>query len=157
MRVKTLMRSLVLTLSLGIAISMVSMYPLLSVACAATSNTSLNLSAGRTVTHLSAQASAAVMEWNEQAAALTLRPAPALAPVQQTRVMAIFHLAVHDAVNGITGEYETYLSPPSPPANASPVAAAIAAVMPVLADCMPFPPVRLFIRTDTKWGAIAEM
>ena len=41
--------------------------------------------------------------------------------------MAIFQLAMHDAVNGITGEYETYLSPPPPPENASPIAAAIAA------------------------------
>ncbi len=31
MRVKTLMKSLVLTLSLGIALSMISVYPLLSV------------------------------------------------------------------------------------------------------------------------------
>jgi hypothetical protein len=137
MRVKTPIKSLLLTLGMGIVISMVSVYPLLSVACAATPNSSLNLSAGRTVTHLSAQASDAVMEWNEQAAALTLRPTPALAPVQQTRVMAIFHLAVHDAVNGITGEYETYLSPPSPPANGSPVAAAIAAAHHALQNLFP--------------------
>ena len=137
MRVKTLMKSLVLTLSMSIVISMVSVYPLLSVACAANPNTALNLSAARRPAHLSAQASDAVMEWNQQAVALTLRPTLALAPVQQTRVMAIFHLAVHDAVNGITGEYETYLSPPSPPANASPVAAAIAAAHHVLQNLFP--------------------
>ena len=69
----------------------------------------------------------AVMEWNQQAATRTLTVAPALAPVQQTRVMAIIQVAVHDAVNGITGEYATYLSPGEAPANASPEAAAIAA------------------------------
>ncbi|HEU4770236.1 MAG TPA: vanadium-dependent haloperoxidase [Pyrinomonadaceae bacterium] len=113
------------------------MSPLFTVACAATPNTSLNLSAARNMTPLPAQASDAVMEWNEQAAALTLRPTPALSPVQQTRVMAIFHLAVHDAVNGITGEYETYLSPPTPPANGSPVAAAIAAAHHALLNLFP--------------------
>src|SRR5687767_8993936 len=127
MKVKILIKSLVLTLSLGIALSMISVYPLLSIACAAAPNTHLNLPVARSATHLSAQAGDPVVEWNQQAVALTLRPTPALAPVQQTRVMAIFHLAVHDAINGITGEYETYLSPSSPPENASPVAAAIAA------------------------------
>jgi len=41
--------------------------------------------------------------------------------------MAIVQVAVHDAVNGITGKYETYLSPGAAPENASPEAAAIAA------------------------------
>jgi hypothetical protein len=137
MRVKTLIKSLVITLSLGIALSLISMYPLLSVACAAAPNAPLNLAVTRSATHLPAQATDAIMEWNQHAVALTLRPTPALAPVQQTRVMAIFHLAVHDAVNGITGEYETYLSPPSPPENASPVAAAIAAAHHALKNLFP--------------------
>lgn len=68
-----------------------------------------------------------VTEWNQNAVALTLLPASALAPVQQARAMAIVQLAMHDAVNGITREYETYLSPGTAPANASPDAAAIAA------------------------------
>ena len=136
MRVKTLIKSLVLTLSLGIALSMISVYPLLNVACASAPNTRL-LPVTRSATHLPAQAGDAVLEWNQQAVALTLRPTPALAPVQQTRVMAIFHLAVHDAINGITGEYETYLSPASPPENASPVAAAIAAAHHALKNLFP--------------------
>ena len=135
MRVKTLMKSLVITLSLGIALSLISVYPLLSASCAAP-NTYLNLPVTRSAA-LTAQAGDPVVEWNQQAVALTLRPTPALAPVQQTRVMAIFHLAVHDAVNGITGEYETYLSPPSPPENASPVAAAIAAAHHALKNLFP--------------------
>src|SRR5688572_24119099 len=136
MRVKTLIKSLVLTLTLGIALSMISAYPLLSVSCAAAPNTHLTLPATRSATH-SAQAIDPVVEWNQQAVALTLRPTPALAPVQQTRVMAIFHLGVHDAINGITGEYETYLSPPSSPENASPVAAAIAAAHHALKNLFP--------------------
>ena len=136
MRVKTLIKSLVITLSLGIAFSMISVYPLLSASCAAPHN-HLNLPVTGSATHLPAQAGGAVLEWNQQAVALTLRPTPALAPVQQTRVMAIFHLAVHDAVNGITGEYETYLSPQSPLENASPVAAAVAAAHHALKNLFP--------------------
>ena len=33
--------------------------------------------------------------------------------------MAIVQVSVHDAVNGITGKYATYLSPGAAPANAS--------------------------------------
>lgn len=67
----------------------------------------------------------AIAEWHQQAVNRTA--VPALAPVQQTRTMAIVQVSVHDAVNGITGEYETYLSRLSAPAGASPEAAAIAA------------------------------
>ena len=73
----------------------------------------------------------AVTEWNQEAARLTLSGPPtvpaALAPVEQTRVMAIVQAAVHDAVSGITGEYATYLSPGPAPAGASAEAAAVAA------------------------------
>ena len=70
---------------------------------------------------------AVVTEWNQTAATLSLLPASALAPVQQGRVMAIVQVAVHDAVNGITGKFATYLPSAPAPANASPEAAAIAA------------------------------
>jgi hypothetical protein len=83
--------------------------------------------AARNPTAPKAQAADAIMEWNQQAATRTLTASPALAPVQQTRVMAIIQVAVHDAVNGITGEYATYLSPGDAPAGASPEAAAVAA------------------------------
>jgi hypothetical protein len=84
-----------------------------------------------------AQATDVVIEWNQQAAALAVLPASALAPVQQTRVMAIVQVAVHDAVNGITGEYETYLSPAPAPEGASPEAAAIAAAHHTLRNLFP--------------------
>jgi hypothetical protein len=135
MRVKTLMKTLVLTLSLGIVLAMISLYPLVSASCAAP-KPYLNLPATLSATH-TAQAGGPVVEWNQHAVALTLRPTPALSPVQQTSVMAIFHLAVHDAINGITGKYETYLSPPSPPENSSPVAAAVAASHHALKNLFP--------------------
>ncbi len=68
-----------------------------------------------------------VMEWNQEAARLAVLPASSLAPVQQTRTMAIVQVSVHDAVNGITRQYRTYLPSGPAPAGASPEAAAIAA------------------------------
>lgn len=66
-----------------------------------------------------------VLEWNLVASQLTV--VPALSPVQQTRVMAIVHVAVHDAVNGITRVYEQYAPAGLPPAGASAEASAIGA------------------------------
>ena len=68
-----------------------------------------------------------IKEWNTIAVNMTLTASPAQSPQQQTRTMAIYSAAVHDAVNGITGEYETYLSPGAAPEKASAEAAAIAA------------------------------
>jgi hypothetical protein len=112
MRSNRIKRSLVLAISFGITLTMMPPFA----------------SAGSSKHPAAAPLSnEVVLEWNQQAVGLTLGTLPALAPVEQTRVMAIFQLAVHDAVNGITGEYETYLSPTRAPANASPLAAAIAA------------------------------
>jgi hypothetical protein len=73
-----------------------------------------------------ARAGDPVMEWNNIARQLIVLPA--LTPVQQTRAMAIVHVAIHDAVSGITGEYARY-HPVSAaaPAGASPEAAAVGA------------------------------
>jgi hypothetical protein len=71
-----------------------------------------------------ARAGDPVLEWNDVARQLIL--VPALSPIQQTRAMAIVHVAIHDAVNAITREYEQY-RPSLPPGGASPEAAAIAA------------------------------
>ena len=90
MRVKILIKSLVITLSVGIAVGLISVYPLLTVACAAAPRAPLALPVTRSATALPVQASDAIVEWNQQAVALSLRPVPALSPVQQTRVMAIF-------------------------------------------------------------------
>ena len=82
-----------------------------------------------------------IREWNVEAARLAVPSGP---PVHQTRILAIHQLAVHDAVNGITGKYETYLSPGEAPAGASPQAAAISASFQVL--CALF---------DTQCGPLA--
>ena len=71
------------------------------------------------------------MQWNDVARQLIV--VPALSPVQQTRAMAIVHVAIHDAVSGITGKYEPYAPAKAAvqksrhASDASPEAAAIAA------------------------------
>ena len=74
---------------------------------------------------ISGPASAAddlVLKWNETAA----RTVTATNPFNQARIMAITQLAVFEAVNAVTGEYEPYLTPPT---AASPGASADAAVV----------------------------
>ena len=72
-------------------------------------------------------ASDPVKDWNLIAASRTLAASPLPAPVAQARIMAIVQLAVHDAVNTITGEFETYRNRGRAPAGATANAAAIAA------------------------------
>lgn len=83
---------------------------------------------------LSSAASAAadvVTGWN--AAALhTIRTAR-ISPPQASRALAILHLSIFDAVNGIDRVYEQYLVPSGVPASASKDAAASAAAHRVLA------------------------
>ena len=68
-----------------------------------------------------------VKEWNLIAASTTLAATPALAPVQQVRAMAIVQVSVHDAVNAVTGDFETYQDLGAVPGGASAEAAAIGA------------------------------
>jgi len=120
MKTNTSWKTLVIVFALGVALSCVPAY---------TAHSKAN--AGGPTAHAQlttmAQPTDVVTEWNQQALNLVLLPASALTSVPQVRVMTIVQLAVHDAVNGITGKYDTYLSPGAAPANASPEAAAIAA------------------------------
>jgi len=90
-------------------------------------NVQISIAAALTVLLLAAptRANDVVLEWNTIARTLTV--VPALAPVQQARIMAIVQVAVHDAVSGITGRYASYQSLDAAPEGASPEAAAIAA------------------------------
>jgi hypothetical protein len=71
-----------------------------------------------------------VVTWNQIALDATVTANQG--PLPQIRSMAIVHLAVHDAVNGITGDYETYRPVGDVPHDAAPEAAAIAAAHRVL-------------------------
>ena len=82
---------------------------------------------------LSASASDPVLEWNQIAVATTA----VQGAVPQVRSMAIVQTAVHDAVNAITGRYETYSPMGAAPAGASVDAAVIAAAHHTLSRLFP--------------------
>jgi hypothetical protein len=76
-----------------------------------------------------------VLDWDEIAARTVI---PGTSPFGQARLMAIVHLAVFEAVNAVTGEYQPYLTDPiaAPPVTSA-EAAAIAAAYKVLKNYFP--------------------
>ncbi len=78
-----------------------------------------------------------VTEWNLIAVSETLSAVPAQAPVRQTRTMAIVQVSVHDAINAITREYQTYSSPVPGSSGATADAAAIGAAHHALISLFP--------------------
>jgi hypothetical protein len=76
-----------------------------------------------------------VLQWN----AITLATATAAGkdPIAQQRILSIVHLAIFDAVNAITGEYEPYLGSTGAEPGASAKAAAVAAAHSVLIEFLP--------------------
>jgi hypothetical protein len=92
-----------------------------------------------------------VLKWNEIAA----RTVTATNPFNQARIMAITQLAVFEAVNAVTGEYEPYLAPPtaaSPGASAD--AAVVIAAHKVLTNYFPAAILALDAARDSDLGAI---
>ena len=73
-----------------------------------------------------------VVDWNIQ----LLRVVSPVGP-PQARVLAIMHVAMHDAINSITGEYDTYGRAITAPSGASAVAAGAAAAHRVLVTLLP--------------------
>ena len=72
-----------------------------------------------------ADAQNAALEWNDVAARLVV--VPSQSPVQQTRLMAIVQVAMHDAASGITNDYEQYIPIAPGPAAVSAQGAVIGA------------------------------
>lgn len=73
-----------------------------------------------------------VRDWNMQ-----LLKVPSAVGPPQARVLAIMHVAMHDAINPITGEYQTYREPAVAPFGASPEAAGAGAAHLVLVTLLP--------------------
>ena len=71
-----------------------------------------------------------VLDWN--AIAVSTLAGQGVSPFAQARFMAITQLAVFEAVNAITGDYQPYLGTIAAPAGASPDAAAVGAAYTVL-------------------------
>jgi hypothetical protein len=76
-----------------------------------------------------------VLQWN--AVALATATAARKDPVTQQRLLDIVHLAIFEAVNAITGDYEPYLGSIRAAPSASAEAAAIAAAHTVLREFLP--------------------
>jgi len=74
-----------------------------------------------------AASSDAVLEWNGIAVNTMLAQSPAVSPFAQARFGAIVQLAVFEAVNAVTHQYQPYLGTITAPAGASAEAAAVAA------------------------------
>jgi hypothetical protein len=83
----------------------------------------------------SAGARDVVVPWNE--AALQAIRTAAMPPPPASRALAIVHVSMHDAVNGIDPKYEHYLVPATAPRDASEEAAAIAAAHDALVALFP--------------------
>ena len=94
-----------------------------------------------------------VLRWNQIAA----QTATATSPFNQARVGAIVQLAVFEAVNAITGEYDSYLNPPIvAPSGASVDAAVTIAAHKVMTTYFPAATAALNAARDADLGAILD-
>jgi hypothetical protein len=76
-----------------------------------------------------------VVDWN--ATAITAVGAAGQSSLQQERSIAITSVAVSDAVNAISHRFARYRATPTPPAGASPAAAAVGAAYAALTQLVP--------------------
>ena len=105
-----------------------------------------------------------VSHWDEIAVRTLTTQTPALSPFAQARFAAIVQLAVFDAVNATTGEYNGYLGSPVArtsgpivaPAGASSEAAAIAAAHAVLVNYFPASAAALDTERSASLAAIPD-
>jgi hypothetical protein len=93
-----------------------------------------------------------VLKWNEIAARTA---AAATSPFNQARIMAITQLAVFEAVNAVTGDYERYLDTPIPASPGASVDAAVIVAAHKVADkLLPAAAAALNTARDADLGAI---
>ena len=96
----------------------------------------------------------AVLDWNKIAVDTAI--ANAANPFQQARFAAIVQLAVFEAVNAITGDYDPYLGTVAAADGASPDAAAVAAAYRVLRTYFPASAASLDAARTTSLAAIPD-
>src|SRR5215813_971120 len=88
--------------------------------------------------HVSSAARAdAVTHWNEITTTVTIPSAANLAPPYQSRIFAMTHAAIHDALNAIDRRYKPYALSGRPDRGASPEAAVATAAYGVLVHEIP--------------------
>ncbi len=93
-----------------------------------------------------------VLEWN----AIMVTTTSSQNPFAQARVAAITQLAVFEAVNAITGQFEPYREPISAPPGASAEAAAVTAAHDVLVNYLPLAATTLDAAEATSLAAIPD-
>ena len=145
---KNLRRAIALTIVFGLTMSLVALWAFTRVQAndedklltggptfgdSMRSTRSVGPSRLASVSAMAITSDAIVLEWNEIAVA-TIGAQP---PFPAARSMATVQLAVFEAVNAITGEYEPYLGTISAPSGASAEAAAVAAAHGVLKAFFP--------------------
>ena len=109
--------------------------------------------AGLFISPLTARADDIVLRWNQLAA----QTATATSPFNQARIGAIVQLAVFEAVNAITGEYEPYLSPATVATPGASVNAAVAvAAHKVMTTYFPAAAAALSTARDADLAAIPD-
>jgi len=99
-----------------------------------------------------AAANDVVLEWN----AVMTATISSQNPFAQARIAAITQLAVFEAVNAITGDFDSYLDPISAPAGASAEAAAVTAAHDTLVNYMPLAAPSLDAARATSLAAITD-
>ena len=105
---------------------------------------------------VAAASSDLVLEWNQIAVTTMLAQSPAVSPFAQARFGAIVQLAVFEAVNAVTHEYQPYLGTITAPAGASAQAAAVAAAHKVLKNYFSGSATTLDARRATSLATIAD-
>ena len=81
-----------------------------------------------------------ITDWDEKAAATiqgNVPSAPRVGPTGATRIMAVMHIAMFEAVNAVDGKYEPYKGPAKPDPGCSQHAAAATAAAKVLIKMHP--------------------
>ncbi len=99
----------------------------------------------------------AVMKWNANAgeAAITACLAPATNPLHESRMYAIMHIAIHDALNAIDRRYQPYVAGLPKTPGASPAAAVAAAAHDTLVASIAELPTAVFPQATCLDPAIA--
>jgi hypothetical protein len=92
-----------------------------------------------------------VHDWNKEALKVSFPAGP-----PQARVLAMVHVAMHDAINAVTGEYETYLPVPQVLPGTSSTAAGAWAAYQVLANLFPAMEPTWKAARDASVAGIAE-
>ncbi len=95
-----------------------------------------------------------VTDWNE--ITLDAIRADKTAPPRASRFLAMVHVAVYDAVNGVNPTHQSYQVSPAAPANASAEAAAVAAAHAVLVAAYPAQAAKFDTARDQSLSAISD-